>query len=172
VVVPRFGARLKALREAVKIGNKKRSQEHVANRLAVKYGLQLDRSTLSEYEKGTVMAPDAGVLWGLAQIYDVPVGELAQFLVAERSGGKVSVPEVTAGVHIASPLSATSGATQSSTPAGQEARVGEPDIFDLIRGAWKLCPEHRREYFAVHCVNFAAGIAEREAKGTGTGPKA
>jgi len=42
VVVPRFGARLKALRKAVKIGNKARSQEYVTNRLAARYGLPLD----------------------------------------------------------------------------------------------------------------------------------
>jgi transcriptional regulator with XRE-family HTH domain len=171
VVAPAFGAQLTALRERVE----GRSQEWVVRALASRFGLSFSRSTLSQYEKGTVLAPDAGILWGLAQIYDVPVMGLIQYLVAERSGGKVTVPEVTAGVHTAQPLSAVSGDTHSSTPAWQEARVAESEnvdleLFGILRGAWRICPASHRALFALHCANYAAGLASgREA--TGTGPK-
>jgi transcriptional regulator with XRE-family HTH domain len=165
VVVPRFGAGLRALRERVE----GRSQEWVVRALMTRFGLRFSRATLSQYEKGTVLAPDAGVLWGLAQIYDVPPGGLLAYLVAERSDGKVSVPEVTVGVPIALPPLAESGITHSSTPAGQEARVAEPEMFDLLKGAWAMCPAHRRKDFAYHCVNYARGLDAREA--TGTDPK-
>lgn len=177
MVVPRFGARLKALRKAVKIGNKARSQEYVTNRLAARYGLPLDRSTLSEYEKGTVMAPDAGTLWGLAQIYDVSVATLAECLVAERSGGKMAMPEVIAGVHAASLSSSKDpGVIPPRTPtASQEAGMPELGVFNVLIGAWEMVPLHRRNFFAQQVVNLAASLAggEEEAipDATGTDPK-
>lgn len=47
--------------------------------------MPLGGSTLAQYEKGTVWAPDPGVLWGLAQIYEQPVEVLILMLRANRA---------------------------------------------------------------------------------------
>jgi transcriptional regulator with XRE-family HTH domain len=57
-----FGAWLQELRGEA-------SRERISQKLAAK-GVPLGGSTLAQYEKGAVWAPDAGVLWGLAQIYE------------------------------------------------------------------------------------------------------
>jgi hypothetical protein len=138
---------------------------------------QADRSTLSEYEKGTVMAPDAGILWGLAQIYDVSAATLIECLVAERSGGKMAMPEVIAGVHAASLSSSQDpGAIPPRTPtASQEAGMQDSGVFHILIGAWEMVPPHRRNFFAQQVVNLAARLAggdeEAITDATGTDPK-
>lgn len=62
----------------------KRSRKQIANRLA-DLGAPLDESSLFQYEAGTVWAPDAGVMWGLAQIYGVGLTELVDLLRANRT---------------------------------------------------------------------------------------
>lgn len=54
-------------------------------------GVQLDASTLYNYEAGTVRAPDPGVLWALSKIYAVSLDELIALLVSVRAG-KGGVP--------------------------------------------------------------------------------
>jgi transcriptional regulator with XRE-family HTH domain len=51
-------------------------------------GLHVDRTTLYAYEAGRIVAPDAGVLWGLATLYRLPVDQLIASLVAARTGRK------------------------------------------------------------------------------------
>lgn len=77
-VISAFGARLRELRTEA------RSREVIARKLAT-LGVALDESTLVQYEKGTVWAPDAGVLWGLSEIYKVPLVELTTLLVINRA---------------------------------------------------------------------------------------
>jgi transcriptional regulator with XRE-family HTH domain len=53
-------------------------------------GLSLDRSTLLQYERGTVGSPDPVVLWGLSRLYRVAVDDLIADLVRDRTGRAVS----------------------------------------------------------------------------------
>ena len=71
-----FGNRLFQLRSG-------RSREVISRRLK-SLGVPLGGSTLGQYEKGGVWAPDAGVLWGLAKIYGVDLEELILLLRANR----------------------------------------------------------------------------------------
>lgn len=71
-----WGQRLRDLRG-------KRSGGWVIQRLA-SAGISFTDSTLSQYERGTVIAPDPVVLWGLAQIYGVEVGQLIETLAQNR----------------------------------------------------------------------------------------
>jgi transcriptional regulator with XRE-family HTH domain len=60
-----------------------RSREQISLKLTEK-GTPLGATTLLQYEKGAVWAPDAGVLWGLGQIYGVPLDDLVALLLANR----------------------------------------------------------------------------------------
>jgi len=53
----------------------------------------LGGSTLAQYEKGTVWAPDPGVLWGLARIYRVPLEDLVKLLAANRANPNAAPSE-------------------------------------------------------------------------------
>jgi transcriptional regulator with XRE-family HTH domain len=53
------------------------------------FGLSLDRSTLLQYERGTVRSPDPMVLWGLGRLYHVTVDDLVADLVRDRTGRAV-----------------------------------------------------------------------------------
>jgi transcriptional regulator with XRE-family HTH domain len=79
-VLKAFGGYLRALRGS-------RSREQIATRLR-DMGVQFDESTLVQYEKGTVWSPDVGVLWGLSQIYSVPLGQLVLILRENRSNSE------------------------------------------------------------------------------------
>jgi transcriptional regulator with XRE-family HTH domain len=48
-------------------------------------GLPLNRSTLLQYERGTVTSPDPAVLWGLSRLYHVTVDDLVLDLVRDRT---------------------------------------------------------------------------------------
>jgi transcriptional regulator with XRE-family HTH domain len=61
----------------------------VVARLGV-LGVTLDRRTLYSYEGGRVMSPDAGVVWGLAQIYGAELEQLSRSLVASRNSQPVA----------------------------------------------------------------------------------
>lgn len=76
-----FGAKLLNLR------GKGRSRERIARRLR-NSGIQFDESTLVQYEKGTVWAPDPVVLKGLADIYEIPVAGLISLLLLNRIEAK------------------------------------------------------------------------------------
>lgn len=60
------------------------SREQISIKLA-NLGVPLGGSTLAQYEKGTVWAPDPGVLWGLATIYKEPLELLVAMLTTNRS---------------------------------------------------------------------------------------
>jgi transcriptional regulator with XRE-family HTH domain len=77
-----FGARLRALRG-------RHSREAISIRLG-ELGVPLGGSTLAQYEKGLVWAPDAGVLWGLARIYGQDLAELIALLRANRNDPAMS----------------------------------------------------------------------------------
>lgn len=71
-----FGERLRELRGL-------RSREEISRRLGA-LAAPLGGSTLAQYEKGQVWAPDAVVLWALSEIYRVPLTDLTRLLAANR----------------------------------------------------------------------------------------
>lgn len=71
-----FGERLEDLRNGV-------SREIISRKLE-KLGAPIGGSTLAQYEKGAVWAPDAAVLWGLAYIYGVNFLDLVALLRENR----------------------------------------------------------------------------------------
>ena len=81
VVVPIFGAQLLALRG-------KRSRGWMCQQLTT-FGLSLDRSTLLQYERGTVASPDPAILWGLGRLYHVSLDDLVLALMRDRTGRPV-----------------------------------------------------------------------------------
>lgn len=76
----RWGAALAELRRSSKL-----SAAEVVKRLKA-LGIEIDRASVYTYEAGKVLAPDAGVVWGLAQIYGVSTDTLISELVAARRG--------------------------------------------------------------------------------------
>lgn len=81
IVVPMFGSQLRELRG-------KRSRGAMCNDLTT-FGLRLDRSTLLQYERGTVGSPDPAVLWGLGRLYHVSLDDLVLALMRDRTGRPV-----------------------------------------------------------------------------------
>ena len=75
-----WGSVLAALRQASGL-----SAAEVVERLKT-LGVEINRASIYTYEAGRVSAPDAGVVWGLSQIYCVPVADLIADLVALRKG--------------------------------------------------------------------------------------
>lgn len=53
-------------------------------------GIHLDRSTLLQYERGTVGAPDPIAVWALAETYGATVGDLIRLLITDRAQRPVS----------------------------------------------------------------------------------
>lgn len=80
VVVKEFGVYLTACREAIGLTS---GQVEVV--VKERYGLPLAHATLWRYEAGQVAIPDPGILWALAQIYNVPFDDMVQRLVKERT---------------------------------------------------------------------------------------
>lgn len=78
IVAAGFGARLRLLRGS-------RSRAAVCEQLRAR-GLSLDRSTLLQYERGTVGSPDPVMLWGLSHLYRVSVDDLVADLLRDRTG--------------------------------------------------------------------------------------
>lgn len=75
-VLTAFGRLLKAGRGA-------RSRQHIADRLA-DLGTPLAVTSLLQYEAGSVWSPDPCVLWGLAQLYGLPLDQIIGRLRANR----------------------------------------------------------------------------------------
>jgi transcriptional regulator with XRE-family HTH domain len=73
-----FGKRLAGWRGS------ERTREEISLPLTA-LGAPLGGSTLAQYEKGTVWAPDPCVLWALATIYRRPLEELIAMLLANRA---------------------------------------------------------------------------------------
>lgn len=87
VVAPRFGEALRRLRG-------RQSRGEVCRVLASK-GLALDRSTLLQYERGTVATPNLAIVWTLAKHYGVSDREFARLtaiLTHELTGKKGPLP--------------------------------------------------------------------------------
>lgn len=107
IVAPQFGALLTTLRGA------HTSRGIICAKLA-RFGLALDRSTLLQYERGTVASPSPTILWGLAQIYRVPLNDLVVALLRDVSTNRTQVwhhdevePEQRALAELASAMSPT-----------------------------------------------------------------
>jgi transcriptional regulator with XRE-family HTH domain len=81
IVVPEFGRLLSTWRTV----EPKRSRGVVCRQLFNRYGLHLDDTSLLQYERGTVAAPDPAMLWALARIYGANFLALVAALVAERT---------------------------------------------------------------------------------------
>lgn len=73
-----FGAWLESKRNAAK-----KTREQISIKLG-DLGVPLGGSTLAQYEHGRVWAPDPGVLWGLARIYNSSLDEVVALLRANR----------------------------------------------------------------------------------------
>jgi transcriptional regulator with XRE-family HTH domain len=84
IVAPQFGALLTTLRGA------HTSRGIICAKLA-RFGLALDRSTLLQYERGTVASPSPTILWGLAQIYRVPLNDLVVALLRDVSTNRTQL---------------------------------------------------------------------------------
>jgi len=79
VALPKFGAQLRRLRGDQTRGDICRALET--------YGLKVDRSTLLQYERGTVKAPDPAILWALGRIYQqASIDDLLTIIAIERTG--------------------------------------------------------------------------------------
>jgi transcriptional regulator with XRE-family HTH domain len=78
VALPQFAKQLVKLRGT-------QSRGAICRALA-RLGLPCDRSTLLQYERGTVTAPDPALLWGLAWVYHIDVSELLVVIVGDRTG--------------------------------------------------------------------------------------
>jgi transcriptional regulator with XRE-family HTH domain len=113
----RWGTALAELRQTSKL-----SAADVVKRLKA-LGIHVVRASIYAYEAGTVAAPDAGVVWALAQVYGVPVADLIRDLVADRNGGQI----------------VQGGKTRREAPRGlSEAEI---DLLDLWR---RLSPQQRK----------------------------
>lgn len=126
------------------------SAEQVVHRLQ-RYHVKLDNSTLYNYEAGTVAAPDAGVLWGLCQIYsDLEIDPLLAFLVHTRSGLPVAAPKraaTTTPPDISDDEWQLVHTFRRLAPAGQRATL-DFVTFQAGRGAQKPEPSPvQREHF-------------------------
>ena len=82
-----WGMRLARLRENAGLSGGK-----VVEKL-LELGIKVDRRTIYAYEAGRIAAPDAGVVWGLAGIYNVDTADLIARLVACRTGRLVTTAE-------------------------------------------------------------------------------
>jgi transcriptional regulator with XRE-family HTH domain len=83
ILTPKFGAQLRRLRGRA-------SRGEVCRMLATK-GLPIDRSTLLQYERGTVRNPSVAILWTLSQHYglkDVQFCDLVTLHTQELVGGE------------------------------------------------------------------------------------
>lgn len=69
------------------------SRERISQLLAAK-GVPFGGSTLAQYEKGTVWAPDVGVLLGLSRIYGVAFETLARAVTENRKHPEISKSEL------------------------------------------------------------------------------
>jgi transcriptional regulator with XRE-family HTH domain len=116
----RWGAALGELRHAARL-----SAAEVVKRLKT-FGIHIDRASIYTYEAGRVSAPDAGVVWGLAQVYGVSVAELIGTLVSIRNGGQ-----------------STERARVSPRTTAAKPNLAE-DESDLIK-VWRRLSPHRRK---------------------------
>jgi hypothetical protein len=104
-----WGALLANLRERAEL-----TGAQVVRRLAT-LGVRLDRRTLYTLRGGRVVAPDAAVVWGLAQIYEASVNDLLVTLVASRNAE--SVPAT----------------IDRHQPKGSGGRTDERELLGLLR---------------------------------------
>jgi transcriptional regulator with XRE-family HTH domain len=127
-----WGTLLAKLRKAAQL-----TGAEVVHRLAI-LGVRLDRRTLYTYEAGRVMAPDAAVVWGLAQIYRADLDGLLEALVASRNSQTVPA------------------AIDRPGPKAPRISSEELRLLNLLR---KLPPRSRGE-----CEQFIRFHADRVAK--------
>ena|ERR1022692_704480 len=139
----RWGTALAELRHASRL-----SAAEVVKRLKA-LGLDLDRASIYMYEAGKVSAPDAGVVWGLAQVYGVSVTVLIADLVTARNGA----------------------------PFGDRAKVGpraegadvapSEDETDLLQLWRRLSPQQKKSSREFILFELSRGAAARQPKGRG-----
>jgi transcriptional regulator with XRE-family HTH domain len=115
-----WGLALAELRRACRL-----TASEVVKRLTA-FGIEIDPASIYTYEAGKVYAPDAGVVWGLAQVYGVSVTDLIADLVADRSEGRSLEG------HKASSRDQARSSTLSDT---------EANVIQL----WRQLPAHKRK---------------------------
>lgn len=86
VIAPTFGKYLSELRGT-------RSRGVICEELK-RFGVELDRSTLLQYERGTVSAPDPAALWALGRLYRVSLDDLALVLLRDRTGQALAAQDL------------------------------------------------------------------------------
>ena len=129
VVVGAWGRHLAALRQ-------RRSLSTVLRKLRQMGINNISRSTLYQYEKGQVSAPDPVVLLGLAQIYGVDVAILIEALAVNRRQ-----PDL-----------------EELPPPQPGAVVLEPDERALLDRLRTLPPEERKLYLEFIAYRHARGV--------------
>lgn len=172
VVVPRFGRRLKGLREDADF-----SQQKVVNGVVGRFGLKFDRSSLAQWEAGTVAGPDAALLWALATFFGESTSRLAYELANERGRLDLSIYEPTREVIGAESHTFEDGGTPADSPDATtlDDFLGDsmkelPDrtLLSGLVYAWTelLHSTEARRRFVRHCVAYAASMPSSGVTGT------
>jgi transcriptional regulator with XRE-family HTH domain len=139
----RWGAALAELRHASRL-----SAAEVIKRLKA-LGLELDRASIYMYEAGKVSAPDAGVVWGLAQVYGVSVTDLIADLVTARNGA---------------PFGDRAKVGQRAAGADVALSEDETDLFQLWH---RLSPQQKKASREFILFELSRGASGGQPKGRG-----
>lgn len=97
------------------------SRERISIRLRG-LGVPLGGSTLAQYEKGTVWAPDPCVMWGLAKIYGVGIEKLVAGLRLNRENPSIATRDLLRRVN---EVVSASPAQQGASDVLASARIRE-----------------------------------------------
>jgi hypothetical protein len=101
------------------------------------------------YEAGKVSAPDAGVVWGLAQVYGVSVADLIADLVTARNGAPFG-----------------DRAKGGQRAAGADVALSE-DETDLLQLWHRLSPQQKKACREFILFELSRGASGRQPKGRG-----
>jgi hypothetical protein len=110
-----FGAWLEQLRG-------KQSRERISMRLSDR-GASLGGSTLAQYEKGTVWAPDVVVLSGLAEIYGVSFEHLVRAVAMNRMDASIHRDALIARVLASTSAPDKSGSSRADSEHGRSSEM-------------------------------------------------
>lgn len=147
-----FGERLTELRGTA-------SREQISIKLE-KLGVPLGGSTLAQYEKGAVWAPDPGVLMGLAKIYNEELQDLLTLLVASRADPSATLSGLHQSAAGGDPMSALAHDAVRRQSKHEHALSVSPAARELAERIDKLGGE------VPDMINHVLRTIERAAKGT------
>lgn len=163
ILLPVLGKHLKDLRKGLRA-----SREQISIRLEA-LNAPLGGSTLAQYEKGTVWAPDPAVLWGLSVIYKVPLEDFVRLLLDDRNVAE-GRPTVNAVVYEKRKRSdgmlPSSGTLTATTGRGvpiDPARAVNGDAAEVTDGATPAVPDRADFRAAIQSLEEAAVRFDRAA---------